>query len=306
VSGEFKDPLAALLEVMSKIKKGEQVWIQIIIRPTDISWTKRSVREAYKIAGKKAKAERNWLEKIFGPIWNIFFTSTGESIFFSELGGGSSKSDKKDDLPSLMLHLTPGEKGALEAIEEKASKTGFDCKIRLIYIAPHELYQPPRVISPVFGAIKQFNTLDLNAFKPDPKTKTTIMYLFIKLRQAMRRTKLMRAYKTRSGVAGHAYFILNIEELATIWHFPSKLVSTPLLQKTAAKKAEAPTALPIDFAPEEELLLPNPELQRQLNAAIADYDVKLDDKHFEEKFAKDKSQISTNKKGNPPANLPTT
>ena len=39
---------------------------------------------------------------------------------------------------------------------------------------------------------------------------------------------------------------MNIEELATLWHFPLPFVKTPLLQHTTAKRAEPPLNLPIE------------------------------------------------------------
>ena len=39
--------------------------------------------------------------------------------------------------------------------------------------------------------------------------------------------------------------ILNVEELATLWHFPSLLVKSPLVKKAEAKRGEPPVGLPI-------------------------------------------------------------
>ncbi|MFO0764499.1 MAG: hypothetical protein U0487_00415 [Patescibacteria group bacterium] len=52
VSGEFKDPLAALFEVMARLGKDEQLWLQYILYPTD-----------QKAALDRAKAE---IEKLKG------------------------------------------------------------------------------------------------------------------------------------------------------------------------------------------------------------------------------------------------
>ena len=40
-------------------------------------------------------------------------------------------------------------------------------------------------------------------------------------------------------------FILNAEELATIYHFPGNVSVTPTLSKIASKKSEPPSNLPI-------------------------------------------------------------
>lgn len=304
VSGEFKDPLASLLETMSKIKVGEQVWLQIIIKPTGFDWPKRSEKEAYRLAGKKSPVKEGWLNKLFGPLVGIFFLSSGEPFFIpSDLESqNSSTTRKKDEMPSMMLHLTPGERGAIEAIERKAGKNGFECKIRLIYISPLDKYEVPRVIHPVFGSIKQFNTLDLNSFKPDPKTKTQIIYFFINYRKNLRRRRLMEAYKARSGIMGHDYFILNTEELASIWHFPSKYIIAPLLKRTESKKSGAPSSLPIE---EKTTVVDNAQddLRKQLESK--EYNFNLENKHFEQKFAKPGASLASGtKKSDPPTNLP--
>ncbi|MBU1203123.1 hypothetical protein KKH39_03755 [Patescibacteria group bacterium] len=304
VSGEFKDPLSSLIETMSKIQIGEQVWLQFIVKPTGFDWIKKSLKEAYKIAGKKAPESKGILSRMFGPIFGIFFLSTGEPMIWPNDNTASSSS-KKDDMPSLMLHLTPGEKSGIEAIENKASKTGFECKIRLIYISPPEQYQPSRVVASVFGSIKQFNTLDLNAFKPDKRTKTKAEYFFPKRRVNYRRSKIMRAYKARSTVMGHSSFILNTEELATVWHFPSKFIKVPLLQRTEAKKSEAPSSLPIGIVSDMAKDELSSDLRNQLKNT--EFSVNLQDKHFEERFAKkDSSTVEAPQhKGTPPPNLPT-
>lgn len=304
VSGEFKDPMASVIETMSKIRSGEQVWLQFIIRPAaGNDWAKKANAAAQKLAGKKGPAPKKpWYENIFSSIASLFILTNGESMFYwTGAEANASKKDKKDDLPSHMLHLTPGERGKLEAIERKASKIIFDCKIRLIYLSPHDQYNPGRVVAPVFGSLKQFSTMDLNAFKPDSRTKTKVEWFFAKERINYRREKLMRAYKSRSGVSGHAYFALNIEELASLWHFPSMLISTPMLQKTESKKSEPPFSLPI-FTETKSLNNVSDDLRKQLRTAKV-FEPKLDNKYFEQKFAKNSTDVD-DKKAVPPANLP--
>jgi len=305
VSGEFKDPIASLLETMSKIKIGEQVWFQIIVKPTGFEWPKRSMKEAYKIAGKKFADKKGWLARIIEPITGLFFLSTGEPIIWPQDLNANNSNRQKDNMPSMMLHLTPGEKDAIAAIENKASKTGFECKIRLIYISTNELYAPARVLSSVFGSIKQFNTLDLNSFKPDKKTKTKIDYFFIKTLVAWRRKNLVAGYKARSGTRGHNYFILNTEELATIWHFPSKFIKAPLLKRTENKKSEPPFSLPVSQFENADKSEVSEDLTRQL--VTPNFNVDLADKHFEDRFAKTniRDAKTPGYKNQAPPNLPT-
>ncbi len=296
VSGEYKDPVASILETMSKIKAGEQVWLQIIVKPTGFDWPKRATAEAFKLAGKKMPAKPVGVTAKTVEWTYDTLRKMGDSLI-PVVEGGETKS--KDDLPSLMLHLTPGQRAAIEAIENKSSKMGFLCKMRLIYFAPEDVYSAGRVVSAVFGSIKQFAVLDLNSFKPDKKTKTSVPY-FSKMRYKERSRKLMMNYKFRESYAGAAAYILNTEELASLWHFPSKYITAPSLRKTTAKKTAAPASLPVV---EEENSGTKEELKKQLENTNYSFD--LDNNYFEDKFAKKSPVAPVRGKNQPPANLPT-
>ena len=60
-----------------------------------------------------------------------------------------------------------------------------------------------------------------------------------------KKMKVLRNYRNRSG-RGAPPYVLNIEELATIYHFPMVSVKAPLVKKTEAKRAEPPPSLPTD------------------------------------------------------------
>ena len=98
------------------------------------------------------------------------------------------------------------------------------------------------------GGIKQFNTVDLNSLKPATKYWTSIPppWDFRSFRLNLRRRAILRAYcgRSESRGAGHP-FVLNIEELATLWHFPMMSVKAPLVKKSESKKAEPPFSLPV-------------------------------------------------------------
>lgn len=314
LSGEYKDPLAALLETMSKIQIGEQVWFQILVRPTGFEWPKKSEELAWKLAGKKpAVSPSSRSNKIIDWSTNTI-DKIGEFIYPL----WQEAKEEKDDMPSLMLHLTPGEKDKIEAIQNKASKMGFECKIRLVYLSPVEQFSPNRVVSSVFGAIKQFAALNLNSFYPDPKTKTSTNYWFTKYRNKKRKTKIIRAYKNRSTSIGFTPFILNTEELATLWHFPGMEIRTPLLKRTETRKGEPPTSLPSATAAEETDSMDSEDLRNQLSMPTK-FDVDLDNDYFEDRFAKDRPRtteatqtvaaqsktMTPINKGQPPSNLPT-
>jgi hypothetical protein len=41
------------------------------------------------------------------------------------------------------------------------------------------------------------------------------------------------------------HFVLNTEELATMFHFPGGVAATPTFNRIESRKAEAPTNLPV-------------------------------------------------------------
>ena len=79
-----------------------------------------------------------------------------------------------------------------------------------------------------------------------PKNFTSTHYAFKNYRLTEKKKLFVAAYKKRKIKTGINPYILNIEELATIWHFPMSHVKTPLLQKTGGKRAEPPINLPIE------------------------------------------------------------
>lgn len=244
VSKEEKriDPLSSLFEVISRMSKGEQLWIQIFAQP-------RSPKEdaGYWDAAKK---EIDKLAKRPGE-------SSGRSLlsdFFYLLIHGEIPQEKKEDdgfLPPEMK-LTSGERDVVSAIERKKSKNTFLCFIKYIYIAERKVF---------FGGAKgfgvsffaQFGTQNLNNTKPWTRTTTKVQSpdIFTARRLYLKKRDLLENYRTRDpafdpfSVPGAMYH-LNVEELATLWHFPGAAVPTASLQRVEMKKGAPPSTLPVE------------------------------------------------------------
>jgi len=252
LSGEFRDPISNFFEVMSKIKDDEQIWFQILITYGGKSWVKRGEALVNKLIGKRADGSggggiTGGLGDIITGGLSALSTFVFESIFTDEkVGDKSSAHNKKEPPPSIMTYLSPGAKDTVTAIQKKIAKIGFKTKIRLLYVAKKENFYINRGITGMLGALNQFNTLDLNGFKPDEVTKTQASPLSFFPDRLVRKRKnnIIKAYKERSFRRGTNGFILNIEELATIYHFPVISVEAPLVKKTGSKRGEPPFALP--------------------------------------------------------------
>ncbi len=240
---QFKDPMAVLMDTFSSMKKGEQLWYQIIVYPTDVSkLEEKGAKEISRILKEKSNKKSFWGE-VLGEVASIFSGIIGE-LTGQTLGG--TKEEKKEDALR-MMNLKPKEKKQVEAIQQKVSKQVFETKIRFIYVAKKEVMNKPKATWGFIGFMKQFLDVDLNGLKPDMKiTITTAHYLFIDWRKNERKVRLMAGYKGRSGTRGRNRFMLNTEELATIWHVPIEaVVRAPLIQKAPGRKSEPPMSLPI-------------------------------------------------------------
>lgn len=324
LSQELKDPLASLLEMFSRVGQGEQMWFQILVQPTDDSWKNGAQKVVNKLAGI---AEPPPKAGMFGGIWHEFLAWVTEfinQVFGTEMELSSSDTAKQAEF-SRMLYLTPGTVSTVKLIEKKISKLGFYCKIRMAYVGKKESFQKAKRVGTFFSAIKQYNALNANGLKPSKKMTTKASYFRAKKRMLNIKNKFIIAYKNRSTWRGYNTYILNIEELATIYHFPAFTIRVPLLKKTEAKKGEPPGALPLGsianqeeskpIKPSDEWLSKGEKVESKeyLPDSLKNYD--FDNDHYEEQFKQEKQSVNSKPlqkfvshhqedKQQPPTNLP--
>jgi hypothetical protein len=244
---QYKDPMAALMDLMSSLKKGEQLWYQIIVIPISSKWNEQGDEEIKKIIGEKV-AKDNFVDKLTGGILKLM--GDFSEMIYSIWGDIEEKKPEKET-QFKMMNLKPRQKKQVEEIQEKVGKVGFGVKIRFCYVAKKEVMNKNKVSYGFVGYMKQFNFNDLNSYKPDTGdggTVTNVKYkkIFGEYRLNQRKNKLITAYKFRSDGRGRLPHILNTEELASIWHFPIEAsVKAPLIQKAPGRKAEPPSSLPV-------------------------------------------------------------
>lgn len=243
---EFKDPLAALLESFSRMGPGEQAWYQIVCVPIEQKkFKEHALAEIKKITGQKEAVKKNLLDKTLDLPLNAL--SMGGDVLFGA-GGEEVKKREENPMNSRMWNLTPGERRIVEGIERKMGKIVFQCKIRFVYIARKEVYNKSHIIYSFVGALKQYNTNDMQALKPESKHVgvSSNLVFFKEQRNNVRKTHLVHAYQKRSSWLGLPKFHLNSEELASLWHLPVSLfVKAPQVKKTESKKTEPPINLPM-------------------------------------------------------------
>ena len=146
-----------------------------------------------------------------------------------------------------MMNLTDEEKAIIQAIEKKISKYGFECSIRFIYLGERRSFFKPRVKIPI-NFFTGLSTESLNGLRP---WNTTKVYYppAIQQRTYIKKRDLFWHYIHRFSPLfpqKGKTFVLNTEELATLYHFPGKIaVPAPSLQRIKERKAEPPANLPI-------------------------------------------------------------
>jgi hypothetical protein len=248
--------MANLLEVLSKLNAGEQVWIQLVIQPQPPGWGEEAKKVVAAIQGKEYKSPNKggvsglWtkpIEEAASWTGGLMNEVIGANPFV--VPGGESKAEEDQ---WKMFKISPGERDVLIRVERKLSKQAFKVKFRMIYLGKKQVFAKGRGVTGITGSLQQFNTADANAFKPGAYTKTAGPdYFFVNHRIAQRQMRMMRWYSNRTAWYGETnasskLTLLNPEELATVWHFPVLTVKATEVGKIESKKAAPPTRLPYE------------------------------------------------------------
>jgi len=242
------DPISNLLEGMAKMKPGEQIWLQFICLPVANS------ENNYVDRGKAVVNEimkRNAKEK---PSYKPIILEALEGLLF-----GVREEDKKESVsqpfePDIML--SPGEKDTIKAIENKISKPAFSSTVRFLYLGKKNIFFKPQIQN-IFSFFSQFSANNLNGFKPIAETKTKVKKIWfipwnwlIPRRLYVRKRRIFRNYIKRVPPMfprPEGTIILDAEEMATLFHFPGRVVApAPFVPRVESKRGEAPPELPVE------------------------------------------------------------
>ena len=214
------DPLAAITATLAKLdKQDEEMWIQIMVRPIPDDWHKISARVVKRIRGGQGNLAG------FGSSALSYAGQVLTALAKPPEATGSGENKPPE--------LSERDKSRVTAIEEKSNKLGYRVKIRLMY-AGHDPHSARLRMQALVGAFKQFNTTNLNGFEVKNST--------------FNRDRLAE-YQTRHFI--DSGFILNIEELASLFHLPHTSVETPNILWATTKTAEPPANVPIAEAGQE-------------------------------------------------------
>lgn len=218
------DPLAGITGTLAKLEStGEEIWVQILVKPIADDWHKMSSAwvKNLKSGGNTlfAGGGMAWLASAFGALWQP-----------PEQGKGAAAPKE----------LSDRDKTRVSEAEKKATKLGYTVKIRLAYLGESTASARQRMQA-IVGTFKQYNSTNLNGFK---------------MTAASFKKEDLAKYRQRT--FGPGGFILNIEELASVFHLPHTNVETPNIVWASSKTAEPPAKLPI--------LTGNPVIDEQMSA----------------------------------------
>ncbi len=205
------DPLAGITGALAKLEStGEEVWIQILTRPLADDWH---------------KASDGWIKKIKNgekpSNFSTFFSYAAQII--QALWQPPEELKKKETAKE----LSERDKTRISEAEKKATKLGYQVKIRLVYLGESTTNARLRMQA-IVGTFKQFNSTNLNGFK---------------MSGASFKKEDLSKYRSREFTDDG--FVLNIEELASVFHLPHTNVETPNVVWASSKNAEPPSKLPV-------------------------------------------------------------
>lgn len=189
---EFEgDSLSGIFSVMTKAEEDEQIWVQVFVQPTADDWKLNFIR-SWKMKLNNVK--------LYFRIKNYFKLKSAKAMREMEK----------------------------EAYRHKADHHTYRTAVRLAYVSTTK-EKAQQKLNVLIKAYLQFNTIDLNGFKP---TRIGRMGNFLK------------NYQERIMPEG---FNLSSLELASVYHFPHP-DDVPHIVHVLAKKAEPPRDLPREGA----------------------------------------------------------
>ena len=248
VKEEYKiDPITPTIEYLGSLPRGQQVWMQMIIR-----WNVKKYHSHIKGGHVDFnEAAKEYLDVILR-----------DYIRLQENADRPNSYAKQTFLPE---HLKP----TVEAVTKGLAQVHFDCGIRLIALSDNRLctedqFQNLRrevrllfrqYAAPSINELERVNSTQFDAPWSDPTglALTTIkkrmldwyrmrVFFHPPIQYTFNYNKVFAAFfpSHKANI-----FVVSAEELATLFHFPGMVSETPSFKRIESKIAKPPSNLPI-------------------------------------------------------------
>lgn len=242
---EQVDPISNLVEFMSSVGKGQQVWLQLVIRAHQ--------GERYGAnAGGKESSRRNAEGKVY--TWRDEGKELIEEIRKKARNPyiDPATGEERPGFPN----PTKGESELMGAIDRNTTKLAYDVGVRGIYVAEPDKFNLT-MVTHLIGLFKPFTNTGWNGINSTKWMKRFDDYpweIGVENRKKYYRRRLVEAFRRRQffydpffydGLFGDETMILSTEELATVYHIPSQSVQAPGLERIHSTTGEAPSNLPL-------------------------------------------------------------
>jgi len=219
-----KDPLSSLTNALSKISAEEGAAIQLVIKPLagQKKWKKigdkilRRIKEGKTLNTSISEASRSGFTEFFMEFVSIFV-------------GQKSKEKKQEDMDKLKTMGPKVGETIIRAIQEKIQKQTFETNIRLITSAQNQ-ERAEEILNHLESVFGQFSLSNLNGFEVVRMKKKNLH-------------KLAYDFSFRN-FNSHRKMILNVEELSSVYHFPTLHTETPYIKTAKSNVAPPPADLP--------------------------------------------------------------
>jgi hypothetical protein len=215
------DPLNAITNSLSKLDvEKEGAAFQVILKPTGKHW-----RMAGRTTAQKMQ-QGHHLGSVHSSSAAIKMGKEAGFVIHDMLAG-KGKSGKPDLAEPKHIQLTPEEQELVKSLEQKSSKTGFEVNVRLVASAAAQ-ERAEQILAQMENSFTQFENSDTNCFKVAKRmNKKDIEYDFI-----------FRNFDMETAT------ILNVEEIASIFHFPISVTETPKIKWLKSGAAPPPVDIP--------------------------------------------------------------
>ncbi len=208
------DPINNITNALTKLDEDEACMIQIVLSPTSSNWQN--------LASKAANQKQNKTESFsFSPL-----SLLKEFINFWKTEDKDKKEEKSDSPSSL-------ESEEIKLIDEKNKKIWYDTVIRILTVGKTAVGCEMQMKN-ILSSFEQFRSPDTNFFK-DVKRISSARTV---------RNMLFRSF-SHPGIKKWYKMILNVEEIASLFHFPhSKYNLSPEINWQNFKIVKAPDNIP--------------------------------------------------------------
>lgn len=214
-----RDASLAILNAMSVTKDGEGMALQILLRPTDGSWTKVSEERVQNL--RKGRKNRSGGAKFLTEIAYLIKDLT---LAFWHPPEAREEDEQKDGLSNLKQE-------EIAVIENKTKEPGFETLIRVVASSSNKS-RSEAMLSGLVAAFSQFDSPNYNGFQYDVNKSNK---------------KLAIDFVFRFFPRKNCTNILNSTELATLFHLPAQhAIPTSQLERQATKQVEGPAKLVTD------------------------------------------------------------